>query len=230
MCSTKKALLLLFFLNFCLLPSAQGQENLTGYWNPQLSLNYNVTPIYSHNFSLENRSYVYRNSDLQLRTRQMDINHFSGLKISDNQSIGVGIKYRIRESFDSNSQNELRLTEQYNIILKRGSLRIGNRFRAEQRITNENIIHRFRYRFAADLPLRGEELNVGEPYLVLSTESLLSIGKSMAPEYDQRITSKLGWVLNPSTKVQFGGEYRAENYTSTVENELFFLSEIVLSL
>ncbi|WP_420845235.1 hypothetical protein [Maribacter litopenaei] len=76
----------------------------------------------------------------------------------------------------------------------------------------------------------GEQLDVGEPYLVISTESLLSVGKSMNPAYDQRITSKIGWVLSPKTKFQIGGEYRAENYTRTIENELYFLTELVLSL
>lgn len=76
----------------------------------------------------------------------------------------------------------------------------------------------------------GEKLDVGEPYLVISTESLLSVGRSITPEYDQRITPKLGWVLTPTTKFQIGGEYRAENYTTKVENVLFFLTELVLSL
>ena len=206
------------------------QDNLTGYWNPMVALNYDVTPTYSHNFSIENRSFLYQDSDVQLRVRQMDINHFSNLKTSDNQSIGFGIKYRFRNPFNRETSNEIRLTQQFNVTFKKASIRYGNRFRAEQRITNENTVHRFRYRFAMDFPLKGEELDVGEPYLVLSTEALLSVGKSMNPEYDQRITPKLGWVLSPTTKFQIGGEYRAENYMNRVENELFFLTELVLSL
>ncbi|RRQ50339.1 DUF2490 domain-containing protein [Maribacter algicola] len=226
-----KRISVLLFLIVFMAPSVNlAQDNLTGYWNPQVALNYDVTPNYSHNFSIENRSFLYRDSDVQLTVRQIDINHFSNLKTRDNQSVGFGIKYRIRNSFDNNANNELRLTQQFNVTFKNGSIRYGNRFRAEQRITNENTVHRFRYRFAIDFPLKGEELDVGEPYLVLSTEALLSVGKSMNPEYDQRITPKLGWILSPTTKFQIGGEYRAENYLHTTENVLFFLTELVLSL
>ncbi|PIB38046.1 DUF2490 domain-containing protein [Maribacter sp. 4G9] len=227
---TKKSCL--FFFPFALMvPSILlAQDNLTGYWNPQVALNYDVTPNYSHNFSVENRSFLYRNSQAQFTVRQMDLNHFSNLRIRDNQSIGFGVKYRFRNPFNSDANNELRLTQQFNVTFKRGSIRYGNRFRAEQRITSENTVHRFRYRFALDFPLMGEKLDVGEPYLVLTTESLLSAGRSMVPEYDQRITPKLGWVLSPTTKFQIGGEYRAENYAQTTENVFFFLTELVLSL
>ena len=226
----KKTTILLFLI-FLMVPTIHwAQDNLTGYWNPQVAINYDVTPNYSHNFSIENRSFFYRDSDVQLTVRQMDVNHFSNLRTRDNQSIGFGIKYRLRNLFNNEANNELRLTQQFNVTFKKGSIRYGNRFRAEQRITRENTVHRFRYRYAVDFPLMGENLDVGEPYLVISTESLLSVGKSMTPEYDQRITPKLGWVLSPTTKFQIGGEYRAENYTGSLENELFFLTELVLSL
>ena len=226
----KRISILLFLIVFMAPSMNLAQDNLTGYWNPQVALNYDVTPNYSHNFSIENRSFLYRDSNVQLTVRQIDINHFSNLKTRDNQSVGFGIKYRIRNSFDNNANNELRLTQQFNVTFKNGSIRYGNRFRAEQRITSDNTVHRFRYRFAADFPLMGEKLDVGEPYLVIATESLLSVGRSMTPEYDQRFTPKLGWVLTPTTKFQIGGEYRAENYTTKVENVLFFLTELVLSL
>ncbi len=208
----------------------KAQENLTGYWNPKISLNYNVSSNYSHNFSVEKRSYFYRNSDLQLNVRQIDLNHFSNLKTRDNQSIGFGIKYRLKDTFENSSENELRFTEQYNITLKRGGIRYGHRLRAQQRITKSSTVHRFRYRFALDFPLQGEELDIGEAYLVVSTESLLSVGKSLLPAFDQRLTSKLGWVLSTTTKLQLGMEYRAENYAQSTENELFILTELVLNL
>lgn len=226
----KQTSILLFLLVVFVPKRHVAQENFTGFWNPSVALNYDVTQNYSHNFSFENRSYLYRDSDLQFTVRQIDFNHFSGLKIRDNQSVGLGIKYRIREAFDTDAENELRFTEQYNITFKKGNIRVGNRFRAQQRITNSGTVHRFRYRFALDFALKGEQLDIGEPYLVFSTESLLSVGKSMGPAYDQRFTSKLGWVLSPSAKFQVGSEYRAENYRRTVENELYFLTELVLSL
>ena len=206
------------------------QENLTAYWQPQISLNYKVAKNYSHNFSFANRSYLYQDEDFQFNARQIDISHFSNLKVGDNQSFGLGVQYRFREVFEDGKSNELRFTQQYNIVQKSRSLRFGNRFRAEQRITTSQTIHRFRYRLALDFPLQGVQLDVGESYLIVSTESLLSAAKASKPEYDQRITAHLGWLLSERTKLQVGSEYRFENYAQNTENVLFLLTGLIVSL
>jgi hypothetical protein len=229
MCSTNQLVswgLVLFLFSYV----AQGQDNLTGYWQPQIGVNYKVSNNYSHNFSLAKRTFILRDSDTEFTIRQLDLAHFSNLKIRGNQSVGLGIQYRFRGLFDDTAENELRLIQQYNITKSNRGLRFGNRFRSEQRITNSLTIHRFRYRFALDFPLQGQSLDIGETYLVLSTESLLSVAKASLPEYDQRITANLGWVLDEKTKLQVGTEYRAENYTNETEHVFFFLTTLVLSL
>ena len=229
MCSTNQLVswgLVLFLFSYV----AQGQDNLTGYWQPQIGVNYKVSNNYSHNFSLAKRTFILRDSDTEFTIRQLDLAHFSNLKIRSNQSVGIGIQYRFRGLFDDTAENELRLIQQYNITKSNRGLRFGNRFRSEQRITNSLTIHRFRYRFALDFPLQGQSLDIGETYLVLSTESLLSVAKASLPEYDQRITANLGWVLDEKTKLQVGTEYRAENYTNETEHVFFFLTTLVLSL
>ncbi|WP_281541488.1 DUF2490 domain-containing protein [Maribacter aestuarii] len=208
----------------------KAQDNLTIYWQPQISLNYKVSKNYSHNFAIANRSYLYQEEDFVFNVRQYDISHFSNLKIRDNQSVGLGVQYRIREIFEDDKSNELRFTQQYNITQKYRSLRLGNRFRAEQRLLTSQTIHRFRYRLALDLPLQGVQLDIGEPYFIISSESLLSTTKASKPEYDQRITAHLGWLLSEKTKLQVGSEYRFENYTQKTENVLFILTSLIVSL
>jgi hypothetical protein len=206
------------------------QDNFTGYWQPQLALNYKVSPLYSHNFSLANRNYFYRDAKTNLSTRQIDLAHFSTYKTSFNTSIGAGIQYRFREVFENDRENELRFTQQFNSTKKQRIVRFGNRLRSEQHITNAQTIHRFRYRFAIDLPLKGLELNLGEPYLIATTESLLSVGKGLSPEYDQRFTSQIGWLLGNKAKLQVGVEYRFEDYLGTTQQVFFFLNSLVVSL
>lgn len=229
MCSINRTVTCLLLL-LCASTITQAQENLTGYWQPQIGVNYKVSNNYSHNFSVAKRTYTLRDSETEFTIRQLDLVHFSNLKIRGNQSVGFGIQYRFKGVFDDTKENELRLVQQYNSTKSDRGLRFGNRFRSEQRITNSLTIHRFRYRFALDFPLQGESLDVGEPYLVLSTESLLSVAKASLPEYDQRITANLGWVLNENTKLQVGTEYRAENYTHATEHVFFLLTTLVLSL
>lgn len=205
------------------------QENLTGYWQPSIAVNYGVTETYSHNFSVQNRNYVYNDERSQLSVRQLDFVHFSNLKLQDNQSIALGILYRFRETFDGGA-NELRLTQQYNITSKPFVIRYGHRLRSEQRITSVRVTHRFRYRFTVDFPLRGEKLDVGEPYLVTNLESLLSTAKEKQPQYDARLTMHLGWKLSERIKFQFGAEYRTEDFAQDLEHVLFFLSTLNVSL
>lgn len=229
MCSINKTYF--FRLGFlCVSLATQAQDNLTGFWEPVIAINYKVKDNYKHNFALAKRSFIYRDSDTQFTTRQLDLVHFSDFKIKYNQDIAFGIQYRFRENFDDTGSNELRLSQQYNITKKIRKVRMGNRIRAEQRITDNPTIHRFRYRFAIDFPLQGEALDVGEPYAVFSTESLLSVGKASLPEYDQRVDAQIGWLLNKDTKLQFGTQWRAENYSHDTEYVFFLFSALILSL
>ncbi|MEO1011003.1 MAG: DUF2490 domain-containing protein [Bacteroidota bacterium] len=220
-----------FLLGYALLivQYLKSQDKVIGYWEPEVALNYKVGSNYAHNFSMDMRQYTYEDSDLGLRARHLDLSHFSKFTVGSQQSLALGIMYRFRDTFETDAQNELRLTQQYNVTHKIGNVRLGNRLRTEQRITVRTI-HRFRYRLAVDLPLKGEKLDVGEPYFVASTESLLSTAMGIGPEWDQRIISHIGWRLNPTTRFQTGVEYRAENYAQKVENVLFLLTSLIFSL
>ena len=209
---------------------AFGQNNFTFYFQPQIAINYNVINNYSHNFAIQQRSYIYDDNQFDIQARQLDISHFSKLKVLDNKSLALGIQYRFRETFEPDENNELRITQQFNSATKPYNVRFGHRVRSEQRITTKLTIFRFRYRFAVDLPLSGEQLDIGEAYFVGSLESLLSLAQFNKPEYDQRFTAHLGWLLNKNYKLQTGLEFRFEDYTNATQNILFFLSSLVISL
>jgi len=223
----RRTFLILFGMCF---QSLESQENFTGLFQPKIALNYTVVENYKHNFSIAQRNYFYQNENYRISTRQIDLVHFSNLKIKDNQSMAIGVQYRFRENFESNKQDELRFTQQYNITKKPRNVRFGHRFRAQQRITSDLTIHRFRYRFAIDLPLRGEQLDIGEPYFVTNTEVLLSVAKNRLPQYDQRIAVNLGWLLYPKTKLQAGLQYRFEDYTHETRFEFFLHTNLILAL
>jgi len=208
---------------------AGAQESFTGYWESSMALNYRVTNTYTHNFSLANRSYLIQDEAFGLTIRQFDLAHFSALKLRDNQSIGLGLQYRFRKAFDKNTGNELRLTQQYNITSRTGAIRIGHRLRSEQRIFSAVTVHRFRYRFALDSPLQGEQLDIGETYLVSSLESLLSVTRVQGPQYDHRIRMQLGWLLQAGVNMEVGLEYRFEDYTNDTSQILFILNSLVFS-
>lgn len=206
------------------------QENFTGYLEPSFAVNYKVTDTYSHNFSFVNRNYFFNDEAYQLTTRHVEFVHFSDLKIKPNQSISLGIQYRFRENFEPDSENELRLMQQYNRTFKPRIIRYGFRFRSEQRIQPSLTRHRFRLRFTTDFPLQGENLDVKEMYLVSSTESLLTVAKANKPSFDQRFTTHIGYFLSEDIKIQAGLEYRFEDYYQKTEHVLFFTTGLFLSL
>ncbi|BDW92098.1 hypothetical protein MACH07_09300 [Flagellimonas marinaquae] len=228
MCCTKR--LLLFVLLLSVSPTIWAQKNLTAYLQPQIAVNYKIAGSYSQNFSLASRNYIFSNEDFLLRARQLDLAHFSNLNIRDNQSIALGVQYRFRNNFED-KENELRTTQQYNIAQRPNAIRYGHRIRAEQRITQSLTTHRFRYRYAMDFPLIGEKLDLGEPYFVGSLENLLSVAKGTSPQYDTRLSGQVGWQLQGGLKLQMGIEYRLEDYSSSLpQNILFLLTSMQLSL
>jgi hypothetical protein len=227
MCFIRKTFLWFAVLGFNLL---EAQENFTVLTQPKIAVNYTVVENYKHNFSIAKRNYFYRNGNYALSTRQIDVVHFSNLKIKDAQSIAFGIQYRFRENFENDKLNELRFTQQYNLTHKPRIIRYGHRLRAQQRITTALTIHRFRYRFALDFPLKGEQLDVGEPYFVTNTEVLLSVAKNRLPQYDQRIAANIGWLVAPKTKFQAGLQYRIEDYTHQTRFEFFLHTNLILAL
>src|SRR5690606_39149912 len=127
----KHSLYLLLFTFLGSLASMQAQERFTGYWEPQVSINYGVTGVYSHNFSLTNRIYLIDVGEVRPKLRQFELGHFSKLKIRDDQSLALGIQYRLRNNFDGGA-NQLRITQQYSLNHSPFVLRFGHRLRAEQ--------------------------------------------------------------------------------------------------
>lgn len=216
---------LLFFTAFI-----RGQDNFVAFIEPRIAVNYNLSKLYSHNWFLANRSTMYESTELKFNALQFDIGHFSNFKIGGNQSLSLGILYRYSELFDEEKINEFRITEQFNIIYRPNFVRYGHRIRAEQRITSLQTIHRFRYRFTLDLPLEGQNLDVGECYFIGNLETLLNVGKDLEPIYGQRFTASFGWLLSSKTKLQFGMEYRLLNFTGTAQHIALLLSSLNFSL
>jgi len=210
---------LLTVVCLCMISNLFAQENFTGYLQSQLGIDYKVKGIYSQNFSLSNRNYAIDEGELLLRKRHLDLAHFSKWDIKDNQNVALGVLYRLIENFE----NEFRFTEQFNITDKPNAVRYVHRFRIEQRITKPLTTHRFRYRFALDVPLKGENLDPGEPYFFGTIENLLSVAKNNLPQYDTRLSGQMGWQLNRELKFQIGLEYWIGDYTSRIPQHAAFL-------
>lgn len=214
-----------FFLGLTI----KAQEGFVILHEPEFSLNHKFSDNYKANLGFAARHFVFKKNDIFFKNRQVQVSHFSTWSLSYNNSISFGIMYRNREWFDD-SNNELRLTQQFNYTKQQNSIRFGHRFRNEQRIFNHSTIHRLRYRFALDAPLQGEKLDLGETYIVANTEFLLSLNASEKPAIDNRITSQIGWQTSEHLKLQIGLQYRFESFNLDTQNILLVLTSVVLKI
>ena len=90
-----------------------GQNKFNGFYEPYIKLDYDVSKNFSQEFILEERTIWYDDESFKFDVKQIDLAHFSKLKLSDKNAVAVGIQYRFRENFDKNKENELRFTEEY---------------------------------------------------------------------------------------------------------------------
>ena len=180
-------------------------------------------------FLLRSRYALFKEDNFVYKQNQMHFIHFSTFNFNYSHSISLGIDYRNQDFFGIGA-NEIRITEQFNYIKQKLGVRYGHRFRAEQRLFETQTIYRQRYRFAVDFPVNGEKLDLGEAYLIFSTESLWSFTKNVKPFYEQRLTSQIGWQVLESLKLQIGLDYRLEAFNISSIHNLFILTSGILKI
>lgn len=184
---------------------------------------------YNTNLELSSRSFMYTNNDVVYKLQQLQISHFSTFKLDLKESIAVGLLYRNRDAFEGTS-NEIRLTQQYNIKTISQTLRLGHRFRCEQRFYNNFTAFRFRYRFALDFPLQGLKLDVGESYFVITNEGLFTTTRLSKPELGYRISPSIGILVTQDLNLEVGLELRLSEINIKTRESLFLNTSVELNL
>lgn len=209
--------------------NSYGQNTTEVFHENVFALRHSFTKSYNANFELSSRAFMYTGEDVVYRLRQLQLSHFSTFKIDLKQSFALGLMYRNRDAFESSS-NEIRLTQQYNYKTISRTLRLGHRLRSEQRFYDDFTTFRFRYRFAIDMPLQGLKLDVGETYLVVTNEGLLTIANVMKPEVGYRISPSLGILVTQDLNIEFGVELRLSEINIKTEESVFFNTSVELNL
>ena len=209
--------------------NSQAQDNTEMFHEHEFATRHSVTKAYSINFALSSRAFVFTDDDLTYRMRQLQLSHFSTLKLDLRHSIGLGLMYRNRDAFEASS-NEIRLTQQLNRKTVSRTWRLGHRFRSEQRFYDDYIEFRFRYRFAMDVPLQGLKLDVGETYLVITNEGLLTNSNRIKPEIEYRFSPSVGVLLTEDLNIEFGLELRLDKLNIATEDTVFFNTSVELKI
>ena len=206
------------------------QEKFNGFYEPYIKVEYDVTKRFSQEFILEDRTIWYDKESVTFEIKQVDIAHFSKLKLNDKNAIALGLQYRFRENFADDKENELRFTEEYSFSTKPKATEFEHRLRAEQRFTPSETSHRFRYNFAVTRSFNGSEIKKGNAYMIGDLETLLTVAKTSKPEYEQRIGAGIGWVLSDLMKIEVVTEYRLSDFTQNLVHELYLVTGMKISL
>lgn len=206
------------------------QEKLNGFYEPYIKVEYDVTKSFSQEFILEDRTIWYDKESVTFEIKQVDIAHFSKLKLNDKNAVALGLQYRFRENFANDKENELRFTEEYSFSTKPKATEFEHRLRAEQRFTPSETSHRFRYNFAVTRSFNGSEIKKGNAYMIGDLETLLTVAKTSKPEYEQRIGAGIGWVLSDLMKIEVVTEYRLSDFTQNLVHELYLVTGMKISL
>lgn len=207
-----------------------GQKKFTGFYEPSINLGYDVTKKISQEFNLENRTMWYGEEGSAFEVKQVDLAHFSKLKLNDKNSVAFGLQYRFRENFEKDEENELRFTEEYTYNTKPNAVEFKQRLRTEQRITSSETVHRFRYNFGVTRSFKGTKIKTGDAYIIGDLETLLSVSKKSKPQYEQRVAAGLGLVISNLLKIEAIAEHRLIDFTQNLGHELYFVTGLKLSL
>jgi hypothetical protein len=220
-----------FLLAFVLLnfQTLKAQENFSMLVDPEFSLNIDTPSRWSYNFGLTNRDIIYENEAYNFDAQHIELSHFTSYEIAFYSKVSLGIKYRFKEIFHKDQQDEVRIIQQFGNSRKFNLLKIAHRARFEQRF-RENTTFRTRYRFSVELPLSGQRVDQSEFFIVGNTEALWSLGNKERPSLEQRFSIALGNDIWTNIKASLGLQYRYDDYTGNPGSELFITSEINLSL
>lgn len=224
----KTLMITVFFLSSAL--ASFCQHKFTGYYEPYVKLGYEAGKNFSQEFILEERSTWYNDEAFTFKVKQVDLAHFSKLKLNDKNSVALGLQYRFRENFVKDKENELRFTEEYTYTAQPNGTEFEHRLRAEQRITSSSTSHRFRYNFAVSRSFKESKIKTGDAYMLGDLETLLTVAKAFKPEYEQRIGAGVGWALSDLVKIELITEYRLNDFTQNLGHELYFVTGMKLAL
>jgi len=219
------------FLIFILLgaQNLKAQENFSMLIDPDFSVNIDTQSRWSYNFNISNRDLIYDDGAYDFEAQHLQLSHFTSYEVGFYSKLSLGVRYRFKEMFEKDDQDEVRIVQQFGHSRKFNLLKIAHRARFEQRL-REITTYRTRYRFSVELPLSGQRVDPSEFFIIANTEALFSVGKEEQPKLEQRFSIALGNDIWEKTKATLGLQYRYEDYTGNPGSELFITSEIILSL
>ncbi|MCF7559444.1 DUF2490 domain-containing protein [Sabulilitoribacter multivorans] len=199
---------------------AQSQDSNFGNWliyigNKKLNSKWNL-----HN------EVQYRNYNAIGDLEQLLLRTGLGYSFNDNKNnILLGYGYILSENYvgstdEKVSVNEHRIFQQLVLNQKIGSVKLGHRYRFEQRFVESDFKLRFRYFLSANIPLCVKEDNMSKFYLSAYNEIFLNTKTAI---FDRnRLYGGIGYNVNQNIRVELG--YMNQFFETTSRDQLNILT------
>ncbi len=149
----------------------------------------------------------YRNYNAIGDLEQLLLRTGLGYNVSEKDNVLLGYGYILSENYigdtdDKVSVNEHRIFQQFTTKQKIGKLKLGHRYRFEQRFVESDFKMRFRYFLSFNYPLVQSEDESYKLYLSAYNEVFLNTKSSV---FDRnRVYGGLGYKLNKNLRFELG--------------------------
>lgn len=194
---------------------AQSDRVFTGGFFPEAALSHKIGGGYELTAKVESQHFEYRSTQPEgkewgYQHYRTDLQFFVTKKLSPRWKLTVGYQKRLN---GGDNPNHHRSIQQIAYVHPASRMIIGHRVRTDQTFTPEEAnTYRIRYRFSSEIPLRGQTVDYGETYLLLSDEVIFET-EGGEQEIENRLVGALGWNF-PAAKYQLGLDYRTDRYLS----------------
>lgn len=212
-------------LFFCATLKMRSQENLTLFFEPEINVSYSISKNYAQSFNIENKNFIYKDSEFKYVVKHIEIGHLSQYAISARTKLGLGIQYRFQEHFNASAENEFRLVQRVSWKSNTQKFSLKHTIKNEQRFYSSKTKYRFRYELDMTFPM-----SESSDYINTKAEILLEISQSQKPEFEHRFTTVYGWELLPKTDFEIGAQYRLADFSQDLGHELYLVMGFDLNL
>lgn len=147
-----------------------------------------------------------------------DITGIASITLKNQYKINTGYTLRIRED-----QLFHRFIQQVSLVQNLPNFRLAHRFGIDQTFSKDaNFVFRSRYRAVIEKPLNGQKVDVHEFYLKLGNEYVWALTKENF-DIEIRLIPQLGYELNKNNKIEFGLDYRLNDFLENQASNSFWL-------
>lgn len=220
------ARLYLWFLFFLVIPGSgflHSQNPHQFYYENEFNLEIPTSTAWAFEVGFANRGMLMeRVEGEQISGYQHDhieFNQFTLYSTSRDLTLALGLRYRLRETFDPEEKDEFRIIQQLEYEHPLSTMDLEHRVRIEQRF-REATFFRTRYELEGSYPLN-DYLEIGA-----ATEALYAVSPSLKPEAEQRFSIRFINSSLDKLGIELVFQYRMENYARDLENEYFVITEL----